>query len=92
VQVLFHHLFYLYWHWKFISQEGVGISSTYLTPPHFRVCYEPGPRFLTSYVVVLFVFGGIFRHVDMEDFADHHCLKQLSLHNIAYLTYMFTND
>ena len=41
-----------------INQQGrVRIPLTGLTLPHVCTCTKPGPGFLTSYVVVLFVFS-----------------------------------
>ena len=48
-----------------INMERVGIPLTGLTPPHFYASPKPGPGFLTSYVVVFFVFSELMWEISV---------------------------
>ena len=57
------------------------IPLTGLTKPHLCACPKPGHRFPTPYVVVIFVFSGLWKAVihfsDIGGIADNHHLNRL---------------
>ena len=58
---------------------------------HFCCCPKPGPGFLTSYVVMFFVFSElrlevIVHFVDIVGILDHHCLNFLFIIHIYPIT------
>ena len=62
-------------------QEGrVGVSLTRFILPRPCAYFKPGPRFLTSYVTVLFMFNDLRREmvvrlVDTSGIVDHHYIS-----------------
>jgi hypothetical protein len=73
----------------------VGSPLTGLTPPHCCACPKLGPRFPTSYVLVLYCvqlrWEVIVRFVDIDVICDHHCLNFLFLSFLTAIVYHATH-
>jgi hypothetical protein len=71
---------YMFCYWRSSYQEGrEAIPLIGLIQVHICACLKPGPGFLTSYVMVCFVFSElrwevIVRYVAIGGIVDHHCL------------------
>ena len=66
--------------WSSYQEEKVGAPLTGLTSSHLCACHKTRLGFLTSYVVVFFVFSElrwevIVRFVDISEIVDHHCIN-----------------
>ena len=81
---------YMYGRWRSsYRKRNIVIPLTSVIPPHVCACPKPEPGFLTSNVMVLFMFielrwEVIVRFVDIGRFVDRHCLNS-PFHNINVL-------
>jgi len=61
-------------------------EKTGLTPPHVCVCIKTGPGFQTSFVVVFFIFNGVFRFISIGGTIDYHLNYIFIIRHVLLLT------